>query len=288
VNLKTPNITKNQPTYRYGFQGQERDDEMKGLGNSWNYKYRINDPRLAKFLSIDPLTKKYPHYSPYSFSGNKVIHAREIEGLEDSVCIHWTDRETGNPMQKTLAYSDVYPGKHHGHYLFGTRHEYLDDDGNFKRGVSWYQNDFASSMKYISYFERWLQGSTHNELEGNGDDGSLEGEKGFKTYTGALDKSGRALGAVAPATGPLAPFVKTVGLGLSGSALLMNTAADAQTKGIEQTVQNFAVRSVSLAAGVALDKAVPTGSTGMPVMDHVVKELMNNVQTEASGELIQE
>ncbi len=71
--------------YRYGFQGQEKDDEIKGKGNSVNYKYRMHDPRLGRFFAVDPLTSKYPHYTPYSFSGNKVIHAIELEGLEEII-----------------------------------------------------------------------------------------------------------------------------------------------------------------------------------------------------------
>ena len=67
---------------RYGFQGQEMDDEIKGEGNSVNYKYRMHDPRIGRFFAVDPLTKKYPFYSPYSFSGNEVIHMVELEGLE--------------------------------------------------------------------------------------------------------------------------------------------------------------------------------------------------------------
>ncbi|MCT4665133.1 MAG: HNH/ENDO VII family nuclease [Flavobacteriales bacterium] len=69
--------------YRYGFQGQEVDNEIKGPGNSVNYKFRMHDPRLGRFFAVDPLTAKYPHYSPYSFSGNKVIQFVELEGLEE-------------------------------------------------------------------------------------------------------------------------------------------------------------------------------------------------------------
>ena len=47
-----------------------------------SYKYRVQDPRLGRFLSIDPLAAKYPFYSPYAFSGNRVIDAVELEGLE--------------------------------------------------------------------------------------------------------------------------------------------------------------------------------------------------------------
>ena len=68
--------------YRYGFQGQERDDEVKGEGNSHNYKYRMHDPRLGRFFATDPLEIKYPYYSPYQFSGNRVIDMIELEGLE--------------------------------------------------------------------------------------------------------------------------------------------------------------------------------------------------------------
>ena len=68
--------------YRFGFQGQEGDDEIKGEGNSVNYKYRMHDPRIGRFFVIDPLTSDYPHNSPFAFSENVVINAVELEGLE--------------------------------------------------------------------------------------------------------------------------------------------------------------------------------------------------------------
>ncbi|MEO8588693.1 MAG: DUF5675 family protein [Flavobacteriales bacterium] len=69
--------------YRYLFQGQEHDDEMNGsLGSSYAYEFRIHDPRVGRFLSLDPLAKKYPQWAPYAFSGNQVVASRELEGLE--------------------------------------------------------------------------------------------------------------------------------------------------------------------------------------------------------------
>lgn len=68
--------------YRYGFQGQEKDDEIKGEGNSLNYKYRMHDPRVGRFFATDPLTMYYPWNSPYAFSENRVIDRIELEGLE--------------------------------------------------------------------------------------------------------------------------------------------------------------------------------------------------------------
>ena len=69
-------------SYRYGFQGQEKDDEIKGEGNSLNYTYRMHDPRVGRFFAVDPLFRDYPHNSPYAFSENRVIDGVELEGLE--------------------------------------------------------------------------------------------------------------------------------------------------------------------------------------------------------------
>ncbi|MFI0428878.1 polymorphic toxin type 43 domain-containing protein [Mariniflexile sp. HMF6888] len=77
-----PNRHGSSDSYRYGFQGQEKDDEVKGEGNSLNYKYRMHDPRIGRFFAVDPLEASYPWNSPYAFSENKVIHMIELEGLE--------------------------------------------------------------------------------------------------------------------------------------------------------------------------------------------------------------
>ena len=69
-------------SYRYGFQEQEKDDELKGVGNSLNYTYRIHDPRVGRFFATDPLEIDYPWYTPYQFSGNRVLDKNELEGLE--------------------------------------------------------------------------------------------------------------------------------------------------------------------------------------------------------------
>jgi RHS repeat-associated protein len=77
--------TFNANKYRHGFNGQEKDDEVKGEGNSINYTARIYDPRLMRFLSVDPLTKQFPFYSPYQFAGNKPIWAIDLDGKEEYI-----------------------------------------------------------------------------------------------------------------------------------------------------------------------------------------------------------
>jgi len=68
--------------YRYGFNGKEKDDEVKGSGNQYDYGFRIYDPRLGRFLYVDPLTKKYPYWTPYQFAGNMPIKYIDLDGLE--------------------------------------------------------------------------------------------------------------------------------------------------------------------------------------------------------------
>ena len=82
--MLVPNRHASSAAYRYGFQGQEKDDELKGEGNSLNYKFRMHDPRVGRFFAVDPLTSDYPWYTPYSFSGNKPIQFIELEGLEEN------------------------------------------------------------------------------------------------------------------------------------------------------------------------------------------------------------
>lgn len=69
-------------TYRYGFNGKENDNDVKGEGNQQDYGMRIYDPRLGKFLSVDPIAYDYPELSPYQFAGNTPIQAIDLDGLE--------------------------------------------------------------------------------------------------------------------------------------------------------------------------------------------------------------
>jgi len=66
--------------YRFGFQKQEIDDEL--WNGATSFKYRMEDPRLGRFFSVDPLAKKFAYNSPYAFSENRVIDGIELEGAE--------------------------------------------------------------------------------------------------------------------------------------------------------------------------------------------------------------
>lgn len=69
-------------SYRYGFNGKENDNDVKGEGNQQDYGFRIYDPRLSKFLSVDPLAAKYPMLTPYQFAGNMPTKFIDLDGAE--------------------------------------------------------------------------------------------------------------------------------------------------------------------------------------------------------------
>ncbi len=83
--------TKNAGGYRFGFQGQEADNKIGGLGQHLNYTFRNYDSWAIRFGAIDPLAGKYPYWSPFAFSGNRVIDSRELEGLEPAYSIYNKD-----------------------------------------------------------------------------------------------------------------------------------------------------------------------------------------------------
>ena len=70
-----PGRNFNADQYRFGFNGMEADDELKGTKNSYDFGARIYDPRLGRWLAVDTLAGKFPGYSPYNFSVNTDMDA---------------------------------------------------------------------------------------------------------------------------------------------------------------------------------------------------------------------
>lgn len=71
--------------YRYGFNGKEAD--RKGEWASvvhYDYGFRVYNPALGRFESVDPLMREYPWYSPYQFAGNSPILNVDLDGLEEA------------------------------------------------------------------------------------------------------------------------------------------------------------------------------------------------------------
>jgi RHS repeat-associated protein len=72
-----------QSSYRYGFNGKENDNEVKGEGNQQDYGARVYDPRVGRWLSSDPLAALYPHQSPYVAMSNDPLNRIDPTGMGD-------------------------------------------------------------------------------------------------------------------------------------------------------------------------------------------------------------
>ena len=145
--------------YRFLFQSQESDDEIRGKGNSLNYKFRMHDPRIGRFFAVDPLAAKYPWNSSYAFSENRVVDGVELEGLEyifykvmsyndhGQTCIELTGKiDYGRPdvnlfhkitgRQPSVTPVHVVEAPDGMHYLFATKEEaYTSTMEDYHKGV---------------------------------------------------------------------------------------------------------------------------------------------------------
>jgi len=66
---------------RYGFNGMEKDDVIKGVGNSYDFGGRnLYSSRLGRFNSNDPFERKFAFKSPLVFAGNNPILNIDAEG----------------------------------------------------------------------------------------------------------------------------------------------------------------------------------------------------------------
>lgn len=83
----SPRIISYPLSYRHTFNGMEKDDEIKGKGNSLDFGARVYDSRLGRFLSMDPKYRQLPYLSPYSYASNSPIFLIDDNGEDPKVAI---------------------------------------------------------------------------------------------------------------------------------------------------------------------------------------------------------
>jgi RHS repeat-associated protein len=89
----------NGDEYRYGFNGMEKDDEIKGKKNSYDFGARLYDPRVGRWLSIDPLARKFTDLSPYNFVNNMPIIAVDIDGRDIGIVVTSMAKKPGGSRE---------------------------------------------------------------------------------------------------------------------------------------------------------------------------------------------
>jgi len=154
---------------RYKFNAKEKDEET-GL---YYYGARYYTPEISVWLSVDPLSDKYPHQSTYTYCSNNPLNKIDYSGLSDdwvesaSGKIYWdknaTSKATTKTGEKYLGKAVVvfngsknekmgtYTGYTHGDY---GKNVSLSGKGEVLSQVTVYDSD-----KNISHFEGYTMSS---------------------------------------------------------------------------------------------------------------------------------
>ncbi len=141
--------------YTHGFQGQEKDNEVKGVGNSINYKYRMHDPRVGRFFAVDPLYQKYPNNSQYAFSENRLVDGIEFEGLEFTKRLPsgkyiGTCSSDLKEQKVTISPSNFFKKTTSKEMMMSSRNKLIADIAFRGKGMSFMDN-FIKSRSFTTY-----------------------------------------------------------------------------------------------------------------------------------------
>ncbi|MBN2727957.1 MAG: hypothetical protein JXR53_01930 [Bacteroidales bacterium] len=200
-----PGRNYNLDEYRFGFQGQEMDNEIYGNGNALSFKYRVHDPRLGRFFSVDPMAFKYPHESPYSYVGYRPLNTIDPWGMDK------IEDPNGDTQNAGTGYKQTEDKK----YLYGEGlktkvwdPDYNPNDGTSKRGG--YVNYEGSDIDFDEYGKLKggrYDGQSFNSIETGGDNdlwgnswsvskikySNSEFQNYAQTLSEDLNRSGKAL-----------------------------------------------------------------------------------------------
>ncbi|MEN9998794.1 MAG: hypothetical protein RI922_1784 [Bacteroidota bacterium] len=105
--MLTQNLIENS-FIPYSFNGMEKDNEVKGEGDSYNTYYRQFDPKIGRWLSLDPLKSRYPWIAPYAAFNNNPIYFIDIKGDESWPPSKLISNKTSAPVLGSISEIQTY------------------------------------------------------------------------------------------------------------------------------------------------------------------------------------
>jgi hypothetical protein len=167
--------------YRYGFNTQEKDDEVAGEGNSYTAEFWQYDSRLGRRFNVDPVIKYYE--SSYACFGNNPIWFCDIDGKDtikvtssnfdskgnsakiknkDGNEIDNPNFDKNNPLVLFTAYSSEKTGENN------TENVIQVDYSNFKEKYQTISPDISMSINnsniVIKKYAKFLSANSNLEL----------------------------------------------------------------------------------------------------------------------------
>jgi len=124
----------------------EKDDEVKGVGNSYTTEFRQYDPRIGRWLSIDPLAREFTSMSSYISYANNPIFYIDTDGRK----IKPGKKEDVRILGEFIYYGfvDKKGNSVSGEYLFGIFHATFHQEG---AGL----NEKSKMLKILSTTISW-------------------------------------------------------------------------------------------------------------------------------------
>lgn len=150
--------------YKHGFNGKEKDNELKGFGNSYDFGARMYNPRIGRWSSIDPMFTLQPGWSTYKGFYNNPILYIDPSGKTEYITIMTINKETGEVLIEQ-----------------GTANKIMTD--GIHPGPSWTKgNPFHTQRNYYDY-----ETVTINFVDGEGNVLSTSSQSEIMYENGVVD-----------------------------------------------------------------------------------------------------
>jgi hypothetical protein len=123
---------------------------------------RIYDPRLGRFLSVDPITRQYPELTPYQFASNRPIEGIDQDGLEFTR--YDLDSQDPNVQHMAEWSGDKYNYRDSKYYkIFNDARRGFSGSGGMTEGMAWALGGeiFGYGGKYIGGMYKYYRAATY-------------------------------------------------------------------------------------------------------------------------------
>gem|GEM_PF-6391891 len=143
----TETLCTDDNSYRFGYNGMAKIDEVYGDASTYDFGARIYDPRIGRWLAMDPLANQFPWQSPYVGFDNSPIGLNDPTGTESE-----NPNENDPPEKKSInvAFFPKTLKDHNG--AIPTMYENASKDGGKELIVKQVGNlkDMANELKKLS------------------------------------------------------------------------------------------------------------------------------------------
>jgi len=271
--------------FRYGFNGKERDPDFHEDVTNYDYGFRIYNPGIARFLSVDPLTREFPMLTPYQYASNTPIMAKDFDGLEGLIVTTPIPQIDDVGATDVVVYDDISKDKiGYGIAVHTFGKEYVDEMIASKSTDYLVVNKEPVRDKYIYQEVARIPVELNIDIK---NESSLlaRGDAYVNNLTGreipeAMGKAGNAFSYASMATTPVFPplgaALSAAGASLSGLGAITNAAIDVEQGNTDEAISNLLLEVI----GLGLSGYTKASLNTADIKDQLTKDV---VQSQVDG-----